>query len=95
MNISELQKIDGANITVGVSLADLKEWTLSLLSESHSENKPKEDELISLEDAKKRPSISNSDATLYRWDKTGFLPKVKIGGRVFYRLSDIKKIEEG
>ncbi len=94
MDILELEKIR-ANVTVAVSLADLREYSLSLLSESHSEVKQGEDGLIPLEDAKKRPYISNSDATLYRWDKSGYLPKVKVGGKVFYRLSDIKKIEEG
>ena len=94
MNISELIT-SGANVTVAVSLADLREYSLSLLSESHSEVKQGEDELFSLEDAKKKPYISISDATLYRWDKSGYLPKVKIGGKVFYRQSDIKKIEEG
>jgi hypothetical protein len=94
MNISELSKLDG-NITVAVSLADLKEYSLSLMAQSHSDTKQKENELITIEMAKKRPSISNSDATLYRWDKSGYLPKVKIGGKIFYRLSDIEKIEKG
>ena len=29
---------------------------------------------------------------LYDWDKTKILPKVKIGGKVFYRREDILKL---
>ena len=31
-------------------------------------------------------------STLYRWDKLGYLTKIKIGGKVRYRLSDIQKL---
>lgn len=95
MNIMQLFESGNNNITVAVTLADLREYSLSLMADAAKTAKLEEDELISLEDAKKRPSISASDATLFRWDKSGYLPKTKIGGKVFYKLSDIKKIEEG
>ena len=31
-------------------------------------------------------------STLYRWDKLGYLTKIKIGGKVRYRLSDIQNL---
>jgi predicted site-specific integrase-resolvase len=31
-------------------------------------------------------------STLYRWDKLGYLTKIKIGGKVRYRMSDIQKL---
>ena len=34
-------------------------------------------------------------STLWRWDKTGYLTKVRVGGKVRYRLSDVTKLMEG
>jgi hypothetical protein len=31
-------------------------------------------------------------STLYRWDKLGYLTKLKIGGKSRYRMSDIQKL---
>ena len=36
-----------------------------------------------------------SRGTLWRWDQTGYLPAVRIGGKCRYRMSDIKRILEG
>ena len=31
-------------------------------------------------------------STLFRWDKLGYLIKIKIGGKARYRMSDIQKL---
>lgn len=33
-----------------------------------------------------------TDMTLARWDKSGYLPKTRIGRRVFYRAEDVARI---
>jgi predicted DNA-binding transcriptional regulator AlpA len=38
--------------------------------------------------------LSVDNSTLYRWDKLGYLVKMKIGGKVRYRMSDIQKLLE-
>ena len=42
-----------------------------------------------------RSRLHVDDTTLWRWDKSGYLPAIRIGRAVYYRESDIKKIEEG
>ena len=36
-----------------------------------------------------------SRATLWHWDKSGYLRKIKRGSKVTYRLSDVEKILRG
>ena len=49
------------------------------------------DALVPLEEA--RAILANPDpSTLGRWEKAGYLCKVKIGGKVFYRKSSIDAI---
>jgi hypothetical protein len=51
------------------------------------------DKLLSPKETGEMLSIDVS--TLYRWDKLGYLTKIKIGGKVRYRLSDIQKLFSG
>ena len=49
------------------------------------------DRLIPREEARQR--LGGPDpSTLWRWERAGYLSVVRIGGRVFYRQSDINKI---
>lgn len=36
--------------------------------------------------------FSVSRVTIWKWTKSGILPSVRVGGRVYYRQSDIDKI---
>lgn len=33
--------------------------------------------------------------TLWRWDKKGYLPKIKLGGRVWYRADMVNRLMNG
>ena len=46
--------------------------------------------LLTKEETKKRRGVC--DATLWHWDKKGYLKPVKVGSKVKYRESDVKKI---
>ena len=34
-------------------------------------------------------------STLWRWDKSGYLRKIKVGNKIRYRESDVLKLMEG
>ena len=51
------------------------------------------DTLISKQDVKDRFNVS--DTTLWLWGKKNYLVPVKIGRKVMYRLSDIKRLVNG
>ena len=48
------------------------------------------DQLISIDEVARLLSVSKM--TLYRWDKSGILKKVEIGGKRRYRKSDIERL---
>lgn len=54
---------------------------------------PDDDTLISKQDVKERFGVS--DTTLWLWGKKNYLVPVKIGRKVMYRLSDIKRMVKG
>lgn len=93
MNINDILK-SGANVQLVVNALDLKEMFLQW-SEEHSRNSvlvPKENYLTVQEAAEK---LGVDVSTLWRWDKTDFLKKIKVGKKIFYRESDILKLMEG
>lgn len=88
MNITQI--IDtNPNIQLVISAADLKEFALELLveREKHS-NRP--DKYLTIPETVEKYGISKP--TLWRWSKEGYLPKVKLGGKCFYRERDIIKL---
>ncbi len=50
-------------------------------------------ELLTVKEVCKKLEVDVS--TLWRWDKTGYLKKIKVGNKVRYRESDINKLMEG
>lgn len=93
MNINDILK-SGANVQLVVNALDLKEMFLQW-SEEHSRNSvsvPKENYLTAQEAAEK---LGVDVSTLWRWDKTDFLKKIKVGKKIFYRESDVLKLMEG
>ncbi len=67
---------------------DLREIIIEIIEERLS--KQKEDHLLPTKKVSEMLGVTES--TLWRWDKMGYLKKVSIGRRVFYRSSDIEKI---
>lgn len=92
MNIDSLIK-SGANVSVTVSLFDLREWAQELIcNQPPVTPEPPERHLTPLQAAKK---LGVNVSTLWRWDKSGYLKKIKVGNSVRYRESDVNKIMEG
>lgn len=58
------------------------------------EKKP-DTENIYITHAEAMRRLGVSRATLWHWDKSGYLRKIKRGSKVTYRLSDVEKILRG
>ena len=84
------------NVILQISGRDLKAFAEEILLGAKSiamfeaEAAAKADVLITLDEASKLLDVSKM--TLYRWDKTGILKKVEIGGKRRYRKSDIERL---
>ena len=92
MNIKEIIN-SGTNVQLVVNVLDLKEAFYSWMQEIvQHENKKEETYLTSSEVCSK---LRIDKTTLWRWNKTGYLKKVKVGNKHFYKLSDIEKLREG
>ncbi len=88
MVIQELLK-NGSNTLLMVTPADLKEFALSVANEL-SKNTTFEEKKFTPKEFAARYGVSVG--TLWRWCNAGILKKTVVGGKVFYRDSDLKKI---
>ena len=79
------------NIQLVISAADLKKFALELLAE-REKSSAKSDKYLTIPETAEKYGVSQS--TLWRWSRLGYLPKVKLGGKSFYRESDIIKLME-
>ena len=94
MNIAEL--LDKNNVTISVTPADLKEFAIYIIEQTKAEeakkNQPKEDRLLSADEAASILGVSNN--TLWRWNKNGYLTHIKVGRKTFYHQSAIDQIQK-
>lgn len=97
MNLKELMTL-GGNVTVSVSLDDLRKWHDELLAASSGATSPVpkppiKEELLTRKEVLGTLGIDAS--TLWRWAKTGYLVPIRYGGQKRYRAADIRAIVEG
>lgn len=87
MSIIDVIK-SGENVQLVVSALDLKEAFLNWDAERRDAVQPVQEEtFLTVNETAKRLGVVPS--TLWRWNKTGYLRKVKVGNSVRYRLQDI------
>lgn len=94
-DIMSILSAGNANIKLEITGEDLRNFSEELISRAVNEvatamQDNKEDCLLTKEEIKKRLGVC--DATLWHWDKKGYLKPVKIGSKVKYRESDVNKI---
>lgn len=92
MSIQEIIK-SGANVSVTVNVFDLKEFALFIINERDEEKRrsvPAPETYLTQDEVSAKLQVDKS--TLWRWDKSGYLSKCRVGGKVRYRLSDIEKL---
>ena len=77
-----------------ITAADLKEFALSVANEVKSAgiNNKEDDTLYSPDEFARKHHVSKS--TLWRWRQAGILTQTKVGGKVYYRESNLKLVEE-
>jgi len=90
MNISELSNLN-ANVSVCVTLADLKEFVSEMMAEVAAKPQQTEETMLSADEVCKVLGISSN--SLWRWGKSGYLKGQKVGRKVFYRKSDVDALQ--
>lgn len=86
------------DLTVSIKLSELVEANTLLIQETkreleqiicdqHTETYPSREKVMEILDV--------SSATLWRWDKIGYLSPLNVGGKRRYRMSDVRRILEG
>ena len=87
------------NVTVSVTVDDLREFARVLLNEFSAEQKERVEQekhdQITLSTAQVRERLGVKNTTLWRWAKIGYLKPLKVGMRNLYRLGDVERIESG
>lgn len=96
-NLVQLSK-ECPNVVVQVKLSDLLEANESLIEQSKREL----EQLITDQNTETYPSrekvmqmLGVSPATLWRWQKIGYLTPLNVGGKRRYKMSDITRILNG
>lgn len=93
MNIREILNT-GTNVQLVVNALDLREAFLMWSEEQRQKSEPTLSEThLSAQEAADKLGVDIS--TLWRWNKSGYLKKIKIGNSVRYRESDVLKLMEG
>ena len=98
MNIDQIIK-NGTNTLIVVAPLDLKEaflqWEKERKNEPISQNPitTLPENYITAEKAAKKLGVTKT--TLWRWAKTGYLKKNKVGNKILYKESDVLKLMEG
>ena len=75
-----------------VSPEDFASAVETAISKAMTFSKRKET-FLTIEEAASRLGVSRS--TLWRWDKDGYLKKIKRGKKITYRLSEVERIING
>lgn len=86
------------DLVVSIKLGDLVEANTLLIAETKREL----EQMITDQNAETYPSREKvmemsdvSQATMWRWQKSGYLVPINVGGKRRYRMSDVKRILEG
>lgn len=93
-NISKLLEISD-EISVTVTLADLKEFALTVANEvlAARQAEREEEKYLSPDEVAEMMGVCTN--TLWRWNTQKYLCPVKVGRKSRYKLSDVKRVMEG
>ncbi len=91
MAIQDLITSGNSNTILMLTPAMLQEFAATLISEASERLRKEEERTYTPAEFAERHRVDKS--TLWRWNRDGLLKKTIIGGKVFYRDSDLKKKE--
>ena len=97
MNLQDLLQ-SGNNITVAITLKDLKEFASILIEHTKMQliDDIISDKAETYPTPKQVSEILNVNlTTLWRWNKQGYLTNYEVGGKRRYKMSEVKKIITG
>lgn len=86
----------GANVSFTITAMDLKEFLFEVAEEqaqTKSTVPAQPEKYLTAQETAEKLGVDVS--TLWRWDKTGYLKKIKVGRKIQYRESDVLKLMEG
>lgn len=86
MNIGEL--LQNGDSVLMVKASELREFANYLLGEYANMSKREEESYKGTEEVCEMLQVSRG--TLWRWEKSGYLSPVCVGGKKLYRMSDIE-----
>ena len=68
-------------------IAEVKQQLEQTITDANAETYPSREKVMQMLDV--------SQATMWRWQKSGYLVPINVGGKRRYRMSDVKRILEG
>lgn len=93
MSINEILKT-GTNVQLVINALDLKEAFLQWSEEMRiPDTETREESYLTAKETAEKLGVDIS--TLWRWDRSGYLKKVKVGRKIRYHESDVIKLMEG
>ncbi len=96
-NLLSIIQDEKASIKLEVSGEDLLEFSNDLINRAKSElsteiSEARKERYLTREEVKEICGVC--DATLWHWNKKNYLKTIKIGSKVRYRMSDVRRILE-
>jgi len=96
-NLLSIIQDEKASIKLEVSGEDLLEFSNDLINRAKSElsteiAEARKERYLTREEVKEICGVC--DATLWHWNKKNYLKTIKVGSKVRYRMSDIRRILE-
>ena len=97
-NLLSIIQQEKANIKLEMSGEDLLVFSNDLINRAKSElsveiAEARKERYLTRQEVKEICGVC--DATLWHWNKKGYLKTIKIGSKVRYRMSDVRQILEG
>ena len=94
MNIKTLLD-SGANVTLSVTPADLREFALAIVQEIMDstpavKEEPQQEAYLSNDEVAAKFGVCKN--TLWRWNRDGYLKPFKVGKKLYYRSSDVEAL---
>lgn len=85
---------NNASVLITLTDAQLEAYSVNLINKvMENLHSTKKDDLLSPEEVASKMKIAK--VTLWRWEKQGYLIPSRLGRKVYYKESDIKRIMEG
>lgn len=85
----------GANVTLSVTPADLREFFLAIAQEIRDnaptvKEEPQQEAYLSNDEVAAKFGVCKN--TLWRWNRDGYLKPFKVGKKLYYRSSDVEAL---